>query len=407
MISDLQQRNQALDPRQSFIVQAPAGSGKTGLLVYRYLRLLAQVENPQEVLAITFTRKATAEMLDRIIELLIEAEQGVESSDPFRQQGIYLASKALANANNRNWDILKAPEQLQILTIDSFCAKLASAMPWLSRLGDRPRVADDASTHYSIAVERVFQGLLREPAEAELAKNLQTVLLQLDFNYVRARDLFVSMLAKRDQWLRHLSSGDLEAMREALSQAWSQLVEEQLDIIKSLVEPSLCEELLELSAFASLNVGRAQATDSLSQWQALATLLLTQKGDAFRKSVNVRNGFPAGADESKRIKTILQELENNHELLSRLARLKLLPRPEFKDSDWQLLLALEFVLKRLAAELQLRFRSTGECDYSEVTQRAALALQEISGYSDLSMRLDSEISHILVDEFQDTSLGQL
>jgi len=211
MISDLAARQTSLDPQRSFIVQAPAGSGKTGLLVYRLLTLLATVEQPQQILAITFTRKATAEMRERLLHLMQQAQDGQSSDDAFEQQGIELAKKVLERDREKNWNLLKTPHQLQLLTIDSFCGRLTASMPWLSRLGDRSRTTDKADSHYASAVEALLSELLND--DSPIANELQTVLLELDFNYNKARDLFSSMLAKRDQWLRHLLRNNLLKQR--------------------------------------------------------------------------------------------------------------------------------------------------------------------------------------------------
>ncbi len=423
MISDAAARKTALNPEQSFIVQAPAGSGKTGLLVFRLLTLLATVEQPQQILAITFTRKATSEMRNRVLELLQKAEAQQSSDDDFEQTGIDLAKAALAQDQKYGWKLLDAPHQLQILTIDSFCAKLTTSMPWLSRLGDRPRTTDQADAHYAAAVEQLLSELLRDPSST--SKALQTVLMELDFNYYSARSLFSSMLAKRDQWLRHLLQNDLPALRETLESTWKTIVTEQLQQRDELFPQNLKSELVQLALFAADNIELKAKGDisplaafesfdpnsnelKAEQWKGLRNLLLVGDGKSYRKQISIKIGFPPSEKEAKqKLKVILDELRDDDVLRSALAATDFLPAEQFNDDDWQQLLALEQVLKSLAAELQLRFQATGECDHSEVTQRANLALQELDKPTDLGLRLDYQLQHILVDEFQDTSHGQI
>ncbi len=78
---DESDRAQTLETGQSFLVQAPAGSGKTELLTRRLLKLLAEVDEPEQILAITFTLAATAEMRQRVLNNLHTAQDTAESSD--------------------------------------------------------------------------------------------------------------------------------------------------------------------------------------------------------------------------------------------------------------------------------------------------------------------------------------
>src|SRR5690606_8378342 len=108
MIADQAQRDEALDPTRSFIVQAPAGSGKTELLIRRYLALLPRVEKPEEILAITFTKKAAAEMRKRVLKELPESDQ--------------------------------MAHRIRIMTIDAFCASLTRQMPVVAKFGAQPEI---------------------------------------------------------------------------------------------------------------------------------------------------------------------------------------------------------------------------------------------------------------------------
>src|SRR6056300_793825 len=129
---DQEARHRALDISTSFSVTAPAGSGKTGLLTQRILKLLGVVDRPEAILSITFTRKAAAEMRSRIFELLRQAMEPTKTPEKLNAheaQGLRLAEIALQQNERLGWNLLENPSRLRIQTIDSFCRRLATSLP--------------------------------------------------------------------------------------------------------------------------------------------------------------------------------------------------------------------------------------------------------------------------------------
>ena len=98
----------------SFIVEAPAGAGKTELLTQRYLRLLDTVESPEEIIAITFTNKAASEMKKRIMDSLMMAASGEIQQEPHKIKTFELGKKALDRSERFGWQILDTPSRLRI-----------------------------------------------------------------------------------------------------------------------------------------------------------------------------------------------------------------------------------------------------------------------------------------------------
>src|SRR3984957_18315728 len=139
MPPDWEQLGRALDVGQSWIVEAPAGSGKTGLLIQRYLKLLADetVEKPEQVLAITFTNKAMAEMHERVLGELESARVGaaLKRGDPFELETRRLAEAVLRRDAAMGWGLMESPLRLNMRTIDAVCGQIAKSLPVLSGSG--------------------------------------------------------------------------------------------------------------------------------------------------------------------------------------------------------------------------------------------------------------------------------
>lgn len=421
---DLEARRVALDPSRSFAVSAPAGSGKTGLLTQRVLTLLARCQEPEEVLAITFTRKAAGEMQDRILQALWQAHEEPEPDNPHARLTWQLAQAVLKRDDERQWHLLFSPQRLRILTIDSLCRAITRQLPLASQVGAQPDTLEDAEPAYQLAVRALFTIL--EDQDHPLNSDLIQLLRHLDNNLHTVENLLVALLARREQWLAMLFQARTEDARAYLESVLVRVNAEHLQqLTKALsgVASDLClaadraatnltEEapdnpIASLKGIAALPDCR---TDALPQWHALASLLLTNDGQ-WRKAFNKHQGCPAGA-AGKTLKgqfaAIVGELqERAPESMDLLHGVRQLPPDRYGDSQWQLLESLTRLLPYLAAQLKLVFRDLGATDYSEIAQAANLALGSEDDPSDIALKLDYRIQHILVDEFQDTSSPQL
>jgi len=198
MLADLAEREQALDPSRSFIVEAPAGSGKTGLLVQRFLRLLGVVERPESIVAMTFMRKAAAGMKERIYASLLAAHQGSPVENDFELETRNLALDALAQDQRKSWNLLSDPGRLQIQTIDSVSGMLARQMPVISEFGGESKIVEDARELY----RRAARDTLRDMTEGgeDSQQLFHRLALHFDNDMQRLEIQIAGMLEKRDQW---------------------------------------------------------------------------------------------------------------------------------------------------------------------------------------------------------------
>lgn len=201
MLIDNNQRSQATNPSLSFIVQAPAGSGKTEILTQRYLRLLSTVTAPEQIIALTFTRKAASEMRERILLALQKAANNIKAETIHQKMTLDFATKALQRDAHYQWNLLQQPNRLRVITIDSLCQSINQAIPLLEKQIAYSQVTDKPNFHYLNAGRRCIQFAL---TTSEYQHAIKTLLLHVDNRQDRLIDLFTALLSQRDQWLTPL-----------------------------------------------------------------------------------------------------------------------------------------------------------------------------------------------------------
>ncbi len=425
-LPDAVARADAINPQHSFIVQAPAGSGKTELLTQRYLRLLTTVEQPEQILAITFTRKAASEMRNRILQSLSRARTTPRPVKDHEAQNWDLAHAALQTDQQRGWQLESHPARLRIQTIDSLNASLSRRLPMLAGMGASMEIAQDQWPIYESVCERLLEQLGDGSTDSQ---HLETVLLHLANRVPDFMQMLCDLLARRDHWLpllmQHRNDVDL---RDSIEHTLSAVIEHTLQDLLASLPANTHTELAELAAFGARNRLNNGAKESVAQyleacrelvhlppaesralnaWRGIALLVCTTEGEFYKKLTKTQ-GFPADQKPmNQRMTQLLNDLREIPGLNERFSDLHDLPAARFTEAQWRVLLALLQLLPKAASELMLEFQAIGKVDYVELSLRALQALGTPEQPTDTALALDERLQHILIDEFQDTSITQM
>mgnify|MGYP000994526492 CR=1 FL=1 len=411
MSDDRAARLRALEPNSSFAVRAPAGSGKTTLLTQRLLRLLTCVEHPEQIVAITFTRKAAEEMRTRVIEAL-EGAREVPPADPFARQTWDLAHAALAQDVHNDWKLAEHPARLRIMTIDALCQGLVRQMPITAGMPGLPAVEDDLRQLYREAARDTLATIAHTGTQR---RAIAQVLQHVDNDWIKLEALVAEMLQKRDQWLPLLGAG---SDREVLEESYARTARDELRNMLACLPDEWVAEMAALGWYAvgHLDTGLEITGDipppefeSLPFWKHCAGLFLT-KDSAWRKRIDKRSGFPTGDDHAKAMKKrwteFSESLVDKPELQARMGRVQQLPVEPFGTGEWEIVSALIALLKSATAHLMVLCEQSGRSDFTAFSMSALVALGEPEQPTDLALGLDYQIRHLLIDEFQDTSHTQ-
>ena len=346
-----------------------------------------------------------------------------------------LARAALQRAEQQQWRLLENPARLRLQTIDSLCQRISQDQPLLSQLGAACRAEDNAARLYRQAADSLLSDLAGGGASGAVAEMLRHV----DNNVDKLRQLLIEMLPLRDQWLDYVAAyraeEDKRKLLEAVLERW---IAQELNTLIDELQP-FASDLCLCAAFAAGQL-KDEVTDSaaaiatlfdcqslpategagLLQWQGILSLLLTEKGD-LRRSINKKQGFPAksSAEDSataaeyqlhkEKMQSLLQNMAVSESLLRRLRLVSSLPLKGYQRWHWKILEPMTQCLLQAYAQLRVIFAQEGRCDHVEVMLSALRALSLESGSDEAEAtryQWDQNLRHILVDEFQDTSVQQ-
>jgi len=407
-------RDEALNTSGSFIVESPAGSGKTDLLIARYLALLSKVSHPRQILAVTYTRKAAVQMKNRVIQKLNQAKaKEPKPESPWEALLLSLAEKALKKHGSHP-AILFNPESLQIGTFHSFCASLLRGWPVESGIPPGLDLLDDIDQEALLqrTVDQYVESILSKDVSSE-ERNAYIKRLAAVNNYPDALSKQIKgLLGRRDRLKDFPLLSSEKRSTESLDSELHRRLENYVGyFLSELQDYFLQHETSWASLKKSLTIQKGSNSDKLpdvipgsslkdvARWKGVGEVFITGGGTP-RKQFGPKYGFPNGfgKDPSAAFIKDLPQVQ-----AKRLAFVADWPDPEEDNVGIAELLDILILAVGASARLQELIRTQG-MDYLELEMGALRALSQAGqgGRPSESLIFHQEhLRHILVDEAQD------
>jgi ATP-dependent helicase/nuclease subunit A len=387
-LEDAPARRFATNPANNVVLEASAGTGKTTVLVSRYVNLLRAGVDPSNILAITFTRQAAAEMRDRIIrELRVSAERTQDDQRRWRELRDRLG-------------------EIAISTIDAFCLSLLREFP----------LEADLDPGFGMADETEVPRLVQQALDRTLARcgvlaaddvNVAMVLARLGAGRVRTglAHLLQRRLVAPAALQRFLERGPRDLTAEVACRRAAVEMADVLERVEGGLARFLADGPVDHPRFAILArelrrlrpLADGDPAHVRSTLDRLREYFLTADGKPRKRLTGFRSDQCRSA-EAWRSHTAAAR-ERAPDVAAALARF---------DRDLNLVLAAGarkmFAIALTEYERELAARSV--LDFSDVLQRALDLLRRMDEFSQSRYRLESRYHHVLVDEFQDTSRAQ-
>ena len=382
---DAHARAMAIDPTRNVALEASAGTGKTRVLVDRYVGLLISGVKPRNILAITFTRKAAAEMRQRILDDL--ARRHREGS----------LDRAL-------WrEIRESITDISISTIDAFCLTLLREFPLEADIDPGFDLADETETPRLVgeALDQTLRIARRLSIESP-----EIALLFAELGEYRLREGLARLIDRRlvaddalNRFLRHSGrQGDIDAAVAGLLARLRAAFASGPGGLEDFLATGPRHPDFDLLARDLRQLVTSELTPPLVQalLERVREHLLTQTGEPRKRLTYRKDEFRTVRDYERHVAAVAALGPYLVDALTVYRR----------DINTVLARAVRRLFSIALHQYDRVLRKHGVLDFSEVLKRTLMLLSQMDEFSRSRYKLEARYQHVLVDEFQDTSRAQ-